>query len=406
MQLEVPQASGDAPDMDLKTLNITVCGGGIAGMASALALAQRGASVTVLERAPALEEVGAGLQVGPNGMAVLEALGLKDKIRALGTQPEAVELVDHRRGQRLMRVPLGGAAEQRWGRPYLNLHRADLLSVLAEAVQAAGVTVRLGTTVAGRKPNAVLLEDGTTLAADLIVAADGVRSALRKRMWQGEEVRFTGQVAWRALVSAERLGGWEMPRYTLLTLGPGKHVVLYRLREGALINVVAVEERETWVEEGWSIPGDPDELRRRFAGWNPVVERVLSAVESTYQWGLFEHPVLQHWVEDEVVLIGDAAHPMLPFLAQGAVMALEDAWVLADSLARERDLPSSLARYQTLRHPRGTRVQSQAARQARLYHARGPLRPGLHLGMSLVNSLLPDFAPRRFDWLYGMDVTA
>jgi salicylate hydroxylase len=390
--------------MEMNTLSVAVCGAGIGGVAASLALRQRGADVTIYERSPRLEEVGAGLQIGPNGMAVLDALGLGPDIRTVGTRPEAIELVDHRRGARLMHVPLGDAAERRWGAPYLHLHRADLLGALVNAAKKAGVQFEMNAAASHRAGRSVHLKDGRTVTPDIIVGADGVRSTLRQQMWDGQPVRFTGQVAWRALVPADRLEGWTLPPRTLLTLGPGKHVVLYRLRQGALINVVAVEEREDWTEEDWSLPGDPGVLRSRFTGWNPTVERVLGAVEETYQWGLFEHPVLPHLTEDNLALLGDAAHPMLPFLAQGAVMALEDGWVLAEALADASSIEGGLSTFNARRHPRATRVQREASGQARLYHASGPLRPVLHTGMRLVGTLMPDFGARRYDWMFGTSV--
>ncbi|MGB0497959.1 MAG: FAD-dependent monooxygenase [Rubricella sp.] len=390
--------------MNLTKRDIVIAGGGIGGMAAGLALAQRGARVTIHERRAAFEEVGAGLQIGPSGMRVLDALGLGDAVRAVGTSPEAIVLRDYRDGRALMEMPLGAAAEKRWGAPYLHLHRADLLSLLVEAAERAGVAFEMNSKVTGFEHSGLRLEGGRRVEGDCVIAADGVRSAVRRQMWDGEEVRFTGQVAWRGLVKADRLPE-PLPPQTHLILGPGRHLVLYRLRGGDLINFVAVEERENWAEEGWSHPDDPDTLRRAFDGFGGLARPVLDACEETFLWGLFEHPPLPHWREGHMAVLGDAAHPMLPFLAAGAVSALEDAWVLAAMLEREETVTAALAAYEAARKPRATRIQKEAAGQARLYHLQGPLRPFVHLGMRMTSTLMPGFAAARFDWLYGHDVT-
>ncbi|MBB5516350.1 salicylate hydroxylase [Rubricella aquisinus] len=391
--------------MALNGQKIAIAGGGIAGFASALALAQRGAAVTVHERAPELAEVGAGLQIGPNGMAVLDALGLGEAVRAAGTRPEAIHVCSHKKGAVLMTVPLGRRAEERWGRPYLHLHRADLLRILTEAARAAGVTVALGQTALGfDMPNGALRLEGGDVAADAVIGADGVRSALRSQMWEGQEVRFTGQVAWRGTIPASRIG-IKVPPVTSLIMGPGKHIVIYRLRGGDLVNFVAIEERDTWTEESWTQADDPANLRAAFAGWCPLVTETLAACEETFLWGLFAHPVLPRWVDGNMALIGDAAHPMLPFLAQGAVMALEDAWVLAEALEQADDVPTGLLAYQSARMPRAGKVQAASADQSTLYHLEGPVRPLVQLGMRMVNAVAPGFGAGRYDWIYGGDVT-
>ena len=389
--------------LDGKTVAIT--GGGIGGTAAALACAQRGAETHLFERADALLEVGAGLQLSPNGMKVLDALGLGARIRSVASRPRAIELRDHRHERLLMQVPLGDAYERRHGAPYLHIHRADLLDVLVEGARAAGVHVHLGRESSGYTPDPTLdFETGTRFPADVVIGADGVHSALRRQSWSGHTPSFTGQVAWRGLVPADAVPEGLVPAATTLLMGPGRHLVLYPLRGGALINFVAVEEREGWAEEGWSIPDDPANLRVAFADWGPTARAVLGACEETFLWGLFVHPPLDRWSDGRMVLMGDAAHPMLPFIAQGAVMALEDAWTLASCLD-SHDVPDGVARYESLRRDRATRVQTTAQGQARLYHLDGPLRPIIHLGMRMVGAARPDFGSARFDWLHGHDVT-
>ena len=253
--------------MRLEGLEIAVVGAGIGGLAAATALAQRRARVRVFEQAPALGEVGAGIQVAPNGVAVLEALGMRDAAEARASLPEAVELVDFRRGRPVGRVPLGQAIVARHGRPYWHLHRADLLAVLAAGADEAGVALSLGAPVAGVEPDGeglrVRTADGGGGRFDVVVAADGVRSPLRAARLDPAPARFTRHVAWRALVPADRAPAEFLRPAARVTMGPGRHLVSYPLRGRSLVNLVAIEEREDWAEEGWSTPDDPANLRAR-----------------------------------------------------------------------------------------------------------------------------------------------
>lgn len=395
--------------MALEGRAIAVIGAGVGGLAAAAALAQRGARVEVFEQAAALAEVGAGLQLGPNGVAVVEALGLRDAAEARASAPEAIELREHRAGRLVARVPLGRACVARYGRPYWHLHRADLLAVLAGAAADAGVVLRTGARVEDvartRDGVRLALSGGNAAEAEIAIGADGVRSPLRSAAFGGAPARFTGHVAWRGLVPAERLPAGLFPRAACVTMGPGRHLVTYPLRGGSVWNFVAVEERGAWAEESWTRRDDPANLRAAFAGWNPSVATLLGAVEETFLWGLFDHPPLPVWAKDRLALLGDACHPTLPFLAQGAAMALEDAWVLAAALtAAAPDLPAGLRAYEDRRRGRAGRVQRAAARNGRLYHlASPPLRAAAHLGLRAA-ALAPGALLGRFDWLYGANV--
>ncbi len=385
--------------MGLEGRSISILGAGIGGLAAAVALSLRGASVQVFERATVLGEVGGGLQIGPNGTKVLRALGVEPS----ASRPDAVELRDYRQGRLVARVPMGDIAEARYGAPYNQVHRADLVEALVTRATGLGVDIRLGSDVTD------IAEDGTLglgpdrISADLLVAADGIRSLTRSRLFSGEPPVFTGQVAWRATVPAERIP--DLPAATCVFMGPGRHLVTYPLRGGSLRNIVAVEERRDWTEEGWSHPANPETLRAAFTGWCEPVIALTTSVEECHLWGLFTHPELPLWQNGRVALLGDACHPMLPFLAQGAGMALEDAWVLADCLDHEAQ-PVALTAYEAKRKPRATRVQRASAANAGVYHFRVPvLRQGLHLGMRVVSGVMPERLLGRFDWVYGEDVT-
>jgi salicylate hydroxylase len=395
--------------MALNGTSVAVAGAGVGGLAAAIALARRGAEVTVLEQAPALGEVGAGLQIGPNGVAALEALGVRTAAEAVATEPEAVELRDGGDARLVARLPLGPGCRARYGRPYWQMHRADLLGALAEAARAAGVALRTGVRVerVEARPGGVrlALAGGETLETDLAIGADGLRSALRGALFDGAPPRFAGAVAWRGLVPAERLPAGLLAPGATVFMGPGRHLVAYPLRQGRLWNFVAVEERADWAEEGWSAPADPAGLRAAFAGWAEPARRLLAAVEETFLWGLFVHPPLRSWTRGRIALLGDACHPMTPFLAQGACMALEDAWVLAEALDAAEDPQAGLKAYEARRIGRTTRVQRAAAGAGRVYHLRQPLiRRAAHLGLAAASRVAPGLLLGRFDWLYGVDV--
>ncbi|QBF31565.1 FAD-dependent oxidoreductase [Thalassococcus sp. S3] len=386
--------------MSLTGLDIVIVGGGIAGLAAALALRARGANVCVLEQADAIREVGAGLQISPNGFAVLDALGLSNALQKVATRAEAVSLRDYRRSGEVMRLDLARyAADQQ----YLFLHRADLIALLVEAARAAGVELRLLQEVVRVEQGKVHLKTGAVARGDLIIGADGVHSVFRGVLNGQTAPFFTGQVAWRALVD-NRTG---VPNEARVFMGPGRHVVSYPLRQGQSVNLVAVQERADWAAEGWHHQDDPENLRAAFADFRGPAADLLADVRQVGLWGLFRHPVAERWHGEGLALLGDAAHPTLPFLAQGANMALEDAWVLADALDGATRMEQGLATYQSRRRDRVVRVIETANGNAWKYHLRfGPLRRAAHLALSLGGRVAPARVVRQFDWLYRHDVTA
>lgn len=388
--------------MTLRHRKITVLGAGIGGLAAACILARRGANVTVLEQADAIREVGAGLQVSPNGAAVLRALGLEEALAARSVRAEAVQLCDGYSGAAVLRLDL---ARLRPDQGYHFVHRADLIDLLLTAARDAGVELQLlqkikSVDLSGPLP-LLLTQQGASREADLLIGADGLHSVLRQALNGTVAPFFTHQVAWRALVPASA----EDPPVAEVHMGRGRHLVSYPLRGGQLRNIVAVEERRRWAEESWSLRDDPMELRLAFEGFGPRVQGWLDQVQDVWLWGLFRHPVAKRWHGQGAAILGDAAHPTLPFLAQGANMALEDAWVLGAELDRGVPDDQALAAYQAARAGRCARIVAAANSNARAYHLNSPLRELAHLALRVGGKLAPGLPLGRFDWLYGADVT-
>jgi salicylate hydroxylase len=386
---------------------VVIAGAGIGGLTAAAALTLRGFRVCVVEQAAKLDEIGAGVQLSPNASRVLIDLGLGDLLAPYVVVPEALKVTAGRSGRVLAHVPLGAAATERYGAPYWVIHRGDLQAVLRDALASIptaslqlGVRVDdvaihgKGVTVAGSKGAQIAETRG-----DALIGADGLWSALRTRLGHRQQPRFAHHTAWRTLIPAESLPPPLRQPVLNLWLGHNAHVVHYPVRGGRLINVVAIL-REDWHEEGWSAAGDRNEILARFpaAQWQPSVRDLIGAADQWRKWSLYDCAPLKRWGTGPVTLLGDAAHPMLPYLAQGAAMAIEDAAVLADSLAAmPNDVPSALRRYENQRLGRTARTQRAARRNGIVYQMGGveAFLRGLALMTMRGNGLL-----RRYDWLY------
>lgn len=385
-----------------------IAGAGIAGLGCALALAKAGFDCAIFERAPALAEYGAGVQLPPNATRALDAIGVLEAVRARASEPQAINLIRGRDGARLARLPIGGA-EPRWGAPWLAIERAALQGALAEAAagtpgialsfgaEVAGVGAADGGVVAGVKRGLLTTRE----AGDLLVGADGLRSLARERLGLGERgaARFSGRVAFRALIDAGDVdAAWREPAVAL-HLGPRAHLVAYPVREASFVNVVAVVQSEPGEPPGgepWDGEADAAMLRRAFARWSAPT-RALIAAGDWRAFPLYDRPALDSLAHGGVALVGDAAHPMLPFLAQGAAQAIEDAAALGAALTGARDIAAALALWSATRAPRAARVQRQSLAQARLYHLGGPLALARDLAL---RALGPERLLARYDWLY------
>lgn len=386
--------------MSLIGVSVLVVGGGIGGLAAARALALRGAKVTLFEQAEAIREVGAGLQITPNGFAVLQALGLGPSLAEKSLRAEAVSLRDYRKGE-VLRLDLSRLTNQN----YYLVHRADLIDVLAQGARESGVEIRLLQQVERIEPGGrpkVFLTNGAVVEADVVIGADGLHSKLRPVLNRPAAPFFTGQVAWRAIVPNSD----NRPAEAWLHMAPGRHLVSYPMRDGNSLNLVAVQERSAWVAEGWNQQDNPDNLRAAFSDFGAEARQMLDRVDSVYLWGLFRHPVAEIWQGGLTALLGDAAHPTLPFLAQGASMALEDSWALAEELATSDSLAAGLSSYQSRRRPRAAKVIAAATGNAWKYHLKSPpLRGVAHLALRLAGQIVPNKMVHQMDWIYCHDET-
>ena len=387
-----------------RSRSVIVAGAGIGGLTAALALARVGFRVVILEQARILDETGAGIQLSPNATRILDGLGLLDRIAALAVTPDFLRVLTSR-GREITRMPLGRVAEFFYGAPYLTIHRGDLQAALVAAVQAEpDITLRLdsrvddfavhskGITAQIRHTSGNTDEHGIAL-----IAADGLWSALRERIGHQRPPRFYQRTAWRATVDAGDVAAPLRESVISLWLGRHAHLVHYPVSGGRRVNIVAIVHDE-WSEVGWSSAGARDEIVSRFTRWAPGARSIIAAPKNWLKWALCDQQPLRQWGEGPVTILGDAAHPMLPFLAQGAASAIEDAHVLAQCLGESPEEPAAaLRRYESERVARTARLQQAAIRNRRVY---------AHWG---INGFLRNIAlraiggeglMRQYDWIY------
>jgi salicylate hydroxylase len=364
-------------------LNIGICGGGVGGLTAAIALAANGHSVTVHEQARAFARIGADVNLTPNAVHALDRLGLGETLRETAARPRFRISRTWDTGEETSRLPMGDEAERKYGAPQLTIHRGDLLRALEARVPEA--TIRLGSKAAGVTAGTVSFADGAREGYDVVVGADGIHSAIRTALFGEDHPRFTGLVSYRAVVpraavEAENLDSftkWWGPR-------PDVQVVVFPLTRGEEVFIFATTPQDDWREESWTLPGDVDELRAVYAGFHPEVRALLGAVQSVTKSALYVRDPMPRWSSRQATLLGDAAHPMVPFMAQGACMAIEDAVVLSRALdgATPADVPAALRAYEDARRDRTARVQ---------------------LG-SLANDWMK--GQGNADWVYGYDAWA
>jgi salicylate hydroxylase len=389
--------------MTATPLEIAVIGGGIGGLTAAVALRQAGFTVEVYEQAPELTEVGGGINMGPNATRILRRLGLAEGLDREGVRPAGTHQRRWQDGHTLQRAPLNPLCEELYGAPHMTLHRANLLAVIASGFPAEHIHLghRLVALAGCGDGTEAWFENGARIRADVLVGADGIHSAVRAVLFGEEEPRFAGCVAYRGLVPVERIADLGLEIGSQSWIGPGAHFVHYFVSRGELLNFVGWTEHDRWNREDWTDRATIERALAAFEGWHPQVGRIIGAAETCFIWALFDREPLPRWSVAHTTLLGDACHPMYPFMGQGAAQAIEDGATLAACLAAEADNPvEALRHYERLRLPRVTRLQEMSrANKARFHMPDGPGQEARDAEWAKA----ADRSPGTLRWLYDFD---
>jgi len=391
--------------MKRKEVSVAIIGGGIGGLAAALSLLRAGVDVHVYERARTLSQVGAGIQISPNASRILHRLGLAEALASVGVKPLAWHQRRWDDGRTLLRTPLAGVVEAAFGFPHYEMHRADLLRALLHALPAERLHTGYRVTMLVDRGDHVEaeFENGARVSVDTVVGADGIHSTVRHVLFGPERPRFTGCVAYRGVVPADRLAHLNLEVTSQIWMGPGKHFVHDYVQGRCLVNFVAVIEQDRWTRESWTDRGELADALSAHEGWHPQVRTILAAVDETFIWALFDREPMARWSVGRVTLLGDACHAMLPFMAQGAAQAIEDGATLATCLSQigAREVPEALRRYEVLRRPRASRVQAlSAVNKTRFHLPDGPAQQARDAEMARGAT---DWSLDAVAWLYGYD---
>jgi len=355
---------------------IAVIGGGLGGAAAALALHRRGHEVALYEKAPELGEIGAGLNLSPNAMKAFRYLGIEDQAVETGYQAREQVIRSFRSGRVIARPRRAGDIAEKYGAEFITMHRADLLNLLVSALPDRLFHTDAACTGAETRNGVALARfaDGREIEADIVIGADGIHSAVRDSVFGKTEPRFTGCICWRGLVHRDALPDPAFAQQMQAWWGPHGHIVHYPVRrDGELVNFVAHYDSDGWTGESWTYECDRSELMETYAGWNADLLGLIESSDRYYKWALYDRDPLASWIDGRVALLGDSAHPMLPYLGQGGCMAIEDGCVLAEAISRSPgDLDTALSEYQRVRKPRATRAQFGSRFRARQNHLVSP----------------------------------
>jgi len=384
--------------------SIAVIGGGIGGLSAALCLLKAGFDVHVYEQARALGEIGAGINISPNASRILHRLGVGEALARTGVRPVTFDQRRWDDGRLLLRAPLGEVVERGFGAPYYTFHRADLHRAIADTIAPERVHLAHRFTHLVDRGDAVEahFENGKSISADVLIGADGIHSTVREALFGTDAPHFTGCIAYRGLVAADRLAHLGLERSTQIWMGPGGHFIHYFVSDGRFVNFVGVNEEDSWQRESWINRAEVKDALAAYAGWHPQVLSIIGAAHETYKWGLFDRTPLPRWSAGRVTLLGDSCHPMLPFMGQGAAMAIEDAAALKTCLVElPGDFPAALRRYERQRLPRATHLQAMSAEnKARFHMPDGPAQRERDAEMARGAT---DWSLAAIAWLYEHD---
>ena len=385
-------------------MKVLIVGAGIGGLTAALAALRRGLDVEVYEQAPELKEVGAGLQLSANGTRVFYELGVGEALKALSCEAAGKEIRLWNTGETWKLFDLGKVSVERYGYPYFTVYRPDLLEVLVAAIGRERDPSRRevrGFTQTGEACE-LQFENHPPVTGDVLIGADGVHSQVRQSLFGEDRPQFTGIIVWRGIVPMEKLPKHMARMVGSNWVGPGAHVVHYPLRAGKVMNFVGALERSDWQVESWSARGTTEELAADFAGWHEDVHALIRNIPAPYKWALMTRPPMERWTAGRVTLLGDACHSMVPFLAQGAVMAIEDGFVLGRCLQKYADVPAALARYEEARREQNTQSGRRLDSQHRALPPSRARRSGEGAGVRRARVGGANVA-ERYEWLFRYD---
>ncbi len=366
-------------EVNLKKLNIAVVGGGLGGLGVTNLLLKAGHTVRVYEQAPQFSEVGAGISLPPNAARVVDSMGLKDVLKTASNIPDRGRIYNGKTGKVIKYTPFGDTVFKHFGEYYYQLHRSDFVDLLVNGIKrfdenALQIDHKFSSYEQNENSVTLKFTNQPNQTADLLIGADGIRSTIRSQICGTEDPEFTGYVAWGAVIPMERLPNWYKTTVSNVWIGKGRNMTFYPVRHGKFLNVAMFASDQEWSSEGWNIPANISDIKAAFEGYHERVQTVIDAIQAdmVFKWGLFGRPPINNWQDKKVILMGDAAHPMLPFLGQGASMAFEDAGTLANAISTQPTIEEAFSFYLKHREERANWVLNESIQAGERFVAENP----------------------------------